>query len=87
MLFTGFNRRYSKYATDIKKVCRERHSPLYINYRMNAGYIPIEHWIHENGGRMVGEACHIVDLMSYFTESKVISVYSEQIDPSNSKTY
>ena len=43
---------------------------------MNAGTFPIDHWIYnsEGGGRIVGEACHIVDLFSFFTESEVVEI-------------
>lgn len=45
---------------------------------MNAGYIPPEVWVHDmeiGGGRIIGEACHFIDLISYFTSSKVTQVY------------
>lgn len=51
---------------------------------MNAGYIPKEHWVHENGGRIVGEACHVIDLMTFFTKCKIISVSVETLSPVNS---
>jgi len=49
---------------------------------MNAGYIPADHWVHESGGRIVGEACHIIDLMTYFTGSALESVSFEELTPS-----
>jgi len=48
---------------------------------MNAGYIPLDHWVHEHGGRIVGEACHIIDLMTFFTSSKIESISVESITP------
>ena len=73
----GFNRRFSKYARAVKKHVQDRINPLFIHYRMNAGYIPLDHWVHtkEGGGRIIGEACHIIDLFSYLTDSPVM-VYS-----------
>ena len=44
---------------------------------MNAGSIPANVWVHDlkvGGGRIIGEACHLIDLISYLTESKVIEV-------------
>jgi predicted dehydrogenase/threonine dehydrogenase-like Zn-dependent dehydrogenase len=81
LLMTGFNRRFSKYAVEIKKHTDKRINPLFINYRMNAGHIPLDHWVHEHGGRMVGEACHIIDLMTFFTGSAIESISCESITP------
>lgn len=79
----GFNRRFSKYAIEAKKHISNRINPMIINYQMNAGYIPIEHWVHtvEGGGRIIGELCHIFDLFNYFTDSKPVSVSVESINP------
>jgi len=79
----GFNRRFSLFALKIKDVVSNRINPMIINYRMNAGFIPREHWVHteEGGGRNIGEACHIYDLFNYFTESEVSSVNAFSINP------
>ncbi len=58
----GYNRRFSPYAREIKKHTDHRIGPLFIHYRMNAGFQPQDHWTHQDGGRIIGEACHIVDL-------------------------
>ncbi|MBD3842191.1 MAG: bi-domain-containing oxidoreductase [Campylobacterales bacterium] len=81
VLFTGFNRRFSKYTTEIKKHTDKRINPMMIRYRMNAGFIPLDHWVHENGGRIVGEACHIIDLMTALTNSKIESISVESLTP------
>jgi predicted dehydrogenase/threonine dehydrogenase-like Zn-dependent dehydrogenase len=83
VLMVGFNRRFSKYAIEIKKHTDNRINPLFMRYRMNAGYIPRDHWVHENRGRIVGEACHIVDLMTYLTGCEIISVNYESLSPVN----
>ena len=85
LLHVGFNRRFSIYAKKIKKTIQDRANPLYVIYRMNAGYIPLDHWVHEDGGRIVGEACHIVDLMTYFTGAKIASVAYESLNPANDR--
>lgn len=44
---------------------------------MNAGFIPSEVWVHDlkvGGGRIIGEACHFIDLCSFFSDSKVVAV-------------
>ena len=79
----GFNRRFSKYAREVKKYIKDRINPMIINYQMNVGYIPLDHWVHteEGGGRIIGECCHIFDLFNYFTESKVVSISVDSINP------
>ena len=85
ILFVGYNRRFSKYLKEIKNAIKSRYSPLFIHYRMNAGYLPLDHWIHTEGGRIIGEACHIIDLMTYLTDSKIVSVSYESIAPNTDK--
>ncbi len=79
----GFNRRFSKYAVEIKKHIDIRINPMMINYRMNAGYIPLNHWVHteEGGGRIIGEACHIFDLFNYFVDAEIESISVNSINP------
>lgn len=81
LLLTGFNRRFSPCAQQIKKIVANRTNPMVLNYRMNAGYIPLDHWVHteEGGGRNKGEACHIYDLFTFLTESEVVSVSAQAI--------
>lgn len=83
LLLTGFNRRFSRYARRIYELIQGRSNPMILNYRMNAGYIPPDHWVHteEGGGRNRGEACHIYDLFTYFTDSKVVKVNAQAIMP------
>src|SRR5262249_26081061 len=73
MLLTGFNRRFSPYARRLKELIEHRVGPMFLTYRMNAGHLPADHWVHgdEGGGRNVGEACHIYDLFTYLTNSRV----------------
>ena len=85
VLMTGFNRRFSKYAQEIAKHTSKRINPLFIHYRMNAGFIPLDHWVHEHGGRIVGECCHIIDMMNFLTGSKIISISQESLSPTNEK--
>jgi predicted dehydrogenase len=87
-LMVGFNRRFAPHIKTIKKMVDERVSPLIINYRMNAGFIPREHWVHteEGGGRNIGEACHIYDLFDFLTDSEIHSVNACSISP-NSEQY
>jgi len=79
----GFNRRFSKHAVEIKKHIKKRMNPMIINYHMNAGYIPLDHWIHteEGGGRIIGEGCHIFDLFNYFVDAEIDSISVNSINP------
>lgn len=83
ILMVGFNRRFSKYAREIKKHVEKRINPLFIHYRMNAGYIPLDSWGHteEGGGRIVGEACHIIDLFSFLVDAPVRAVSAGSLQP------
>ncbi|MBU4312552.1 MAG: Gfo/Idh/MocA family oxidoreductase [Candidatus Omnitrophica bacterium] len=81
LLMVGFNRRFSKYAQKIKEQTDKRINPLFVHYRMNAGYVPFDHWTHEDGGRIVGECCHIIDLMTSFTGAKIKSISFEEMTP------
>lgn len=84
VLLTGFNRRFSPYAKLIATLVDGRSNPMVINYRMNAGYIPLDHWVHgpEGGGRNRGEACHIYDLFTFLTGAAVTSVHATAMVPS-----
>lgn len=85
MLLTGFNRRFSKYAQEIKLHTNQRTNPLYISYRINAGFKPATDPLHEHGGRVVGEVCHFIDLISFLTDSSIASVSVEKLSPKNSQ--
>ena len=81
-LMVGFNRRFSQLALTAKGTFANRQSPLSIVYRVNAGRIPHDHWIHdpvEGGGRIIGEVCHFVDLMQFITGSAPETVYAESV--------
>ena len=83
LLMVGFNRRFSKYAEEAKRHTEKRINPLFMHYRVNAGYIPLDQWVHgeEGGGRIIGEACHFIDLFTFFAECKVKEVYTSTLTP------
>lgn len=83
LLCAGFNRRFSPAIRKVKELLNHATTPLIVNYRMNAGYIALSHWVHsaEGGGRNIGEACHIYDLFNYLTDSKVRSIQASAITP------
>jgi predicted dehydrogenase len=76
-LTVGFNRRFSPFAVKMKQIIGNGKEPINVIATMNAGAIPKEVWVHDmeiGGGRIVGEACHFIDLISYLTGSKVTEV-------------
>ena len=80
-LMVGFNRRFSKYAKEIKRLIDNRTSPVMLRYRMNAGFIPADVWVHADGGRIIGEGCHLIDLMQYLVGKEVVSCSASHINP------
>jgi polar amino acid transport system substrate-binding protein len=77
VLMTGFNRRFSRAAVMARRHLAGTGQPLAITYTVAAGRIPVEHWTqdpHQGGGRIIGEACHFIDLMQYLTDSEPVSV-------------
>ncbi len=85
LLMVGFNRRFSPYTSEIAKATQNRQAPMFIRYRMNAGYIPSDHWVHEDGGRIIGEACHIIDLMVAIVQYPVAEISATAIKPEKGK--
>lgn len=83
VLLTGFNRRFSPFARRLAELVRGRSNPMMLDYRMNAGHVPLDHWVHgpEGGGRNVGEACHIYDLFTFLADSPAASVSARAIVP------
>jgi predicted dehydrogenase/threonine dehydrogenase-like Zn-dependent dehydrogenase len=71
----GFNRRFSPHALKMKALLGD--APMNVVATMNAGAIPAISWVHDRavgGGRILGEACHFIDLITYLTGSRVVSV-------------
>ena len=74
-LMIGFNRRFSPHTQKIKSFVGN--APMNIVATMNAGTIPPDVWVHDmavGGGRIIGEACHYLDLMVFLSGSKIKSV-------------
>ncbi|MDO8965694.1 bi-domain-containing oxidoreductase [Algoriphagus sp.] len=73
----GFNRRFAPLAIQMKKALGSGNTPMNIIATMNAGFIPAKVWVHDmeiGGGRIIGEACHFIDLITYLSGSKVKAV-------------
>ncbi len=88
-LIVGFNRRFSPFAKWIKEQLQTDKYTTIIQYTINAGEIPKDHWINDpnvGGGRIIGEVCHFVDFCQYLTGSKIKNVVTQTVN-SNSEKY
>ncbi len=87
LLLAGFNRRFAPLAVELSKFLAGRGEPLSMHYRINAGYIPLNHWVHDpaqGGGRIIGEGCHFVDFLAFLVGSAPVSVSALAL-PDNGK--
>jgi predicted dehydrogenase len=81
-LLVGFNRRYSPHIVTIAQRTHGRAGPLCFNYTVNAGRVAKDHWVQDpemGGGRIIGEACHFIDLFRYVAGSALESVVARQV--------
>lgn len=77
LLMVGFNRRFAPLAQRLQAFLEPRSEPLVAHYRVNAGYIPLTHWVHhpeEGGGRILGEGCHFIDFLTFLVGQPPVSV-------------
>ena len=77
VLTVGFNRRFAPLAQSLASFLLPRNEPLYVHYRVNAGYLPLEHWAHDpaqGGGRILGEGCHFIDFLTFLVGAAPLSV-------------
>jgi len=73
-VMVGFNRRFAPFTEKIRQFFADRHEPMLLHARVNAGYIPHDHWFNAEGGRIVGEFCHFVDWARSVIGSPIRSV-------------
>jgi len=81
-LMVGFNRRFSPQIQKMKELLTPIKEPKSFIMTMNAGAIPADHWTQDisvGGGRIIGEACHFVDLMRFLAGSEIISVQARKM--------
>lgn len=82
MLTVGFNRRFAPLAIQLKQFFTDRSEPMMIQYRVNAGYLPLTHWLHDpeqGGGRIVGEGCHFIDFVTWMSGSQPVEVTAQSL--------
>lgn len=85
-LMVGFNRRFSPQIQKMKELLAPIKEPKSFIMTMNAGSIPADHWTQNNnvgGGRIIGEACHFIDLMRYLADSEIVSVQARKMGDTN----
>ncbi|MFQ5658410.1 MAG: bi-domain-containing oxidoreductase [Candidatus Methylomirabilales bacterium] len=83
----GFNRRYSPLAINAKELVLKKTRPYFIVYRVNAGPIPRDHWVHDpetGGGRIIGEACHFFDFFNFLVGREAREIAAQAIPPDGS---
>lgn len=81
-VMVGFNRRFAPLVAEIREHFDGRGEPLVMQYRVNAGFIPEDHWTQdpiEGGGRILGEGCHFLDLMHSLAGAPPVRVFAESI--------
>jgi len=80
LLMVGFNRRFAPLAVRMGQFFAGRSEPLYAHYRVNAGYIPLNHWTHDlaqGGGRIIGEGCHFIDFLTFLVGAAPVKVSAQ----------
>ena len=86
-LMVGFNRRFAPMMRLLKEFASAILEPMVMHYRVNAGYIPREHWVHhprEGGGRILGEVCHFVDQLMFLAGALPVAVRAHAL-PNNGR--
>lgn len=81
-VMVGYNRRYAPLGVDLKQAFQNHAQPLSITYRMNAGFRPPNHWLHDldvGGGLILGEGVHFIDFMQFMVDAKPIQVYAQSL--------
>lgn len=87
LLMVGFNRRFSPHVQKIKQLLASQSQPKAFTMIINAGMIPSDHWSQnktQGGGRILGEACHFIDLLRYLAGEKIVEQQIMQIGGSES---
>jgi predicted dehydrogenase/threonine dehydrogenase-like Zn-dependent dehydrogenase len=78
-LMVGYNRRFAPLSCKLYDFIKLRQEPLVAHYRINAGYIPLTHWVHDpiqGAGRIIGEGCHFIDFLTFLVGAPPITVNS-----------
>jgi predicted dehydrogenase/threonine dehydrogenase-like Zn-dependent dehydrogenase len=85
----GFNRRFAPFIVQLKKLLGTPQPLCQVVITANVGFIPQKHWVHDpaiGGGRILGEACHFIDLVSFLSGSPVEAVCASDLGGSGAAT-
>jgi predicted dehydrogenase len=83
----GFNRRFAPFARSMQEFLAGSAEPFAAHYRINAGAIPLNHWVHDpeqGGGRIIGEGCHFIDFLTFLAGAAPVSVSAQGL-PDNGR--
>jgi predicted dehydrogenase/threonine dehydrogenase-like Zn-dependent dehydrogenase len=81
-VLVGFNRRFAPLTRAVRAHFADTTEPLAVIARVNAGFLPRSHWTQsptEGGGRILGEACHFVDLMCHLVGGAPVEVHAHAL--------
>ena len=82
LLMVGFNRRFAPLAVRLKAFLQDVREPLALCYRVNAGFLPVDHWLNDplqGGGRVLGEVCHFVDFLCFLADALPMEVETRSL--------
>jgi predicted dehydrogenase len=85
-LLVGFNRRFSPHVQRMRQILQGKQGPKSLTMLMNAGVVPTDHWTHDRrigGGRILGEACHFIDLARHIVGSRIVKASAEAMRSRN----
>jgi len=77
LMMVGFNRRFAPMSVQMRTFLKQIHEPLSMHYRVNAGFLPADHWLNDpetGGGRLFGEVCHFIDYLSFLCGAMPVEV-------------
>ncbi|MEM8647184.1 MAG: Gfo/Idh/MocA family oxidoreductase, partial [Pseudomonadota bacterium] len=83
-LMVGYNRRFAPHVIKLKNLLAEETAPKMITITVNAGQVMSSHWTQDpevGGGRMIGEACHFIDLARHLADAPIIAHSATRLGP------
>lgn len=89
LLMVGFNRRFAPITRRMTELLAGQPGPKAVTLTMNAGHIPADHWTQDleaGGGRIIGEACHFIDLARFLVGSPIVDVHAAYLEPAGPST-
>jgi polar amino acid transport system substrate-binding protein len=85
----GYNRRFTPTVRTMKRFFDQMTEPMMITYRINAGFLPRDHWTQDpitGGGRIIGEVCHFIDTIQFLSNGKPTQVYAQSLSVTGNRT-